>query len=427
MKKALHLAFFFAFLLVFNSCKEKIVDIYTGHVPVYMTYEELDKSIKVTEIQNIEKPGKLYFKDNIIFMNDYLKGIHVLDNSNPANPQKLAFINIPGNADVAVVDQTLYADCYTYLLVFDISDINNITLTKKIEDVFPYTVPNYDKTYKAQRPDRDKGIVIGWELQDIKDEYTGSEAMETFNVYDSQHILGNEKPLTKSGSYGSTTLSDGYGVGGSMARILASNNTLYILNNGLHVYDITDRTSPSFVKSYDHSFDVVETLFQDGSNLFIGTQSGVLIYDVENPQDPVYISDFAHATGCDPVVASNGYAYVTLRSGNDCGEVEDQLDIIDINDIENPELVKTVEMDSPYGLGVLNEVLFVCDGDAGLKMFDVTDPVEPNLTNTYQSMSPYDIIPLNNDLILIVGENGLLQYSLDQSFQLHEVGSIPLE
>ena len=50
----------------------------------------------------VSTPGKICVKGNIIFLNDLDKGVHVIDNSNPAQPRKIAFINIPGNEDIAV-------------------------------------------------------------------------------------------------------------------------------------------------------------------------------------------------------------------------------------------------------------------------------------------------------------------------------------
>ena len=50
------------------------------------------------------------------------KGIHILDNTTPANPKNVAFIDIPGNMDLAVKGDILYADLYTDLVTLDISN-----------------------------------------------------------------------------------------------------------------------------------------------------------------------------------------------------------------------------------------------------------------------------------------------------------------
>ena len=57
------------------------------------------------------------------YINDKYKGIHVIDNKNPENPVKIAFIKIAGNVDISVKDNYLYADSLKDLLVFNISNI----------------------------------------------------------------------------------------------------------------------------------------------------------------------------------------------------------------------------------------------------------------------------------------------------------------
>ena len=59
---------------------------------------------------------------NYIFLNEVNKGVHIIDNSNPAKPSIKAFINIPGNVDIAVKGSTLYADLFADLVVVDISN-----------------------------------------------------------------------------------------------------------------------------------------------------------------------------------------------------------------------------------------------------------------------------------------------------------------
>jgi hypothetical protein len=108
--------------MAFLSCKDKIEETYTVNEPVYMTYGDLRNSFKVAAGQDIVQPGKIYFKGNYIFVNEYQKGIHIVDNTDPESPQVIKFIEIPGNVDLAVKDDILYADSFIDLLAIDISD-----------------------------------------------------------------------------------------------------------------------------------------------------------------------------------------------------------------------------------------------------------------------------------------------------------------
>ena len=207
------------------------------------------------------------------------------------------------------------------------------------------------------------------------------------------------------------------GVGGSMARFTIRDNYLYTVDSQtLKTIDISDPGQPRHLKGRDQKlgFDI-ETIFVMDTLLFIGSQSGMYIYDVTRPDFPQFLSQVSHIRSCDPVVASGNYAYVTLNSENTwCGRVSNVLQVYDISNTHNPVLKQTVTgFISPRGLGVDGTKLFICDN--GLKVYDITDPVYPRWMDdlTYipeaDGIDTYDVIPLNG-LLLVVGANGLYQF-----------------
>src|SRR5690606_2672021 len=123
------------------------------------------------------------------------------------------------------------------------------------------------------------------------------------------------------------------------------------------------------------------------------------------------VSSLSHARGCDPVVVQDDYAYVTVRSGGDCGGDINQLDVIDVSNISNPILKKSFAMKNPHGLGIDGNTLFICDGDAGLKVFDGTNPltVGNELLHQFKNIQATDIIPYNN-VAMVIGDDGIYQY-----------------
>ena len=104
--------------------------------PQIMSKAAFRKSVEIVAPRNIEKSGKIYAYKDYIFVSDVNKGIHVIDNSNPKSPKRIKFLKIPGNEDISVKDDFLYADSATDLLVFDISNMNSISLKQRLEDVF---------------------------------------------------------------------------------------------------------------------------------------------------------------------------------------------------------------------------------------------------------------------------------------------------
>ena len=110
------------------------------------------------------------------------------------------------------------------------------------------------------------------------------------------------------------------GRGGSTARFAIAQNTLYTVDNSsLRVFSLATPSKPVYLKT-EHLGRNIETIFPRGENLFIGSQEGVFIYSIQNPQQPNFLSTFRHIQACDPVVANDNHAFVTLRSfDNFCG------------------------------------------------------------------------------------------------------------
>ncbi|RZL02259.1 MAG: hypothetical protein EOO89_29835, partial [Pedobacter sp.] len=136
---ALKLFSLFILLSFLSSClKDSCKSTYTIYEPVFQSLTQVRQSMKSRAPQKMEQTGKLYVYDKYIFLNEVDKGIHVIDNSNPASPRTISFIPIPGNVDLAVKDNYLYADSYSDLVVFDISTPTQVTPKKFINNTFPF-------------------------------------------------------------------------------------------------------------------------------------------------------------------------------------------------------------------------------------------------------------------------------------------------
>lgn len=220
----------------------------------------------------------------------------------------------------------------------------------------------------------------------------------------------------------------GTGQGGSMARFTISGNFLYAVdNNKLISFNITNPGETIKESEVELGFDI-ETIYSFEGYLLVGSQTGMHILSINNPAKPEYISNYTHVTACDPVVAKGNYAYVTLRTGTNCWGVN-ELHILDISDVEDPTNVNTISMINPHGLGIGNyNLLFVCEGEFGLKVFDITEPVSPELLYHYEGFHAYDVIPHANHLIM-TGDNGIMQfeYTADTIFKISEIAVVGKE
>lgn len=400
------------------SCADKVEETFEVNSPVYMTYDDLRKSVDIIDGQDIIQPGKIYFIDNYILVNEYQKGIHIVNNTDVNNPVVEKFIEIPGNVDMAVKGTMLYADSYIDLVTLDISDINNIIEVDRDTSIFPYILPNYENGI-LDDVDQSKGVVTGYKTTEKTIE---ADQSPNWRFFEKADIFYAANAAADNAGGGNNT-----GTGGSMARFTAIGNYLYIVDNAsLKLFDVSNNANPEFTKSIGISWNI-ETIFPYNEMLFIGSQTGMYVYSTQNPANPQYISEFRHATSCDPVVVEGNYAYVTLRGGNLCGNINSQLDVIDISTIEEPKLLKEYAMEEPYGLGIKNDVLFVCDGNAGLKIFEARDKlkIDSNLVAHYNDINAFDVIPLN-DVLIMIGADGLYQYDYSDLENIRLLSYIPI-
>jgi hypothetical protein len=422
MKKS-HFLFFALGVLMLPACNhgtEEYVT-YMTNEPVFMSVSEFRSSVDVEEPKPIEEQGKIAFYSDYLYISQPGKGIHVIDNRMPSNPRNIAFIELLGNADMHIKGNMLYADSFIDLVWFDISDPAAPVLKGRKEEVFPEALPPIENHYGcdyAQAMDRKNGIVVGWKVVEKK---------ELVSNYNSRWHWGWgwSKELMYTDAASSTGNSTG--MVGSMSRFAIYKDYLYtILHNQLGIFDLTGET-PEKVGKEVYVGDNAETIFPYKDYLFFGTPTGMIVYSVENPTEPVYMSRVIHILGCDPVVVEDDIAYVTVRSGDFCGQDVDMLMVIDVKDVKHPKPIVEYAMYNPKGLGIDNGTLFVCD--KGLRVFNAKDPLalmtEANKLAHFQEMDGLDVIPYNN-VLMMIADDGIYQYDYTDVTKIKLLSVLPI-
>ncbi len=382
-------------------------------VPTVKSLAEIRDNVSVSSARQTNSDGKIYVAEHYLFYIAKEQGVHVFNNTNPAAPVNIAFINIEGVHDISVKGDYLFADNFVDLLVFDISNIQNITLVRTVENtigfspIFPDDAVFYDYTVTPTGDEIITGFKI--EMRDMPDE---------------QAIIWAEDALASFNS-----ASGNIGTGGSYARFQIRNNALYTIDSyKLNVFNITNPLTTFFDKEvYMMQWfggGEFETLFIQKNILFVGSTTGMYTVDASDEFNPYFVSGFSHATACDPVVVNEYTAYITVRGGSSCGAIDDQINVIDVTDIANPTLLSTYLIDEPYGLGIKNGTLYVGCGNNGLKVFNAANSAALTLENTYEG-NVKDIIPLDSHLI-IIGDNKITQYSYGPNFTLNQLSQINL-
>lgn len=388
--------------IILPACvKDKCTSRYSYWEPVYRTKAEVRANIKNNTAKEIERPGKIYIRGNYIFLNEVDKGVHIIDNSNPSAPRQVSFVDIPGNLDMAVKGNILYADFYTDLVAIDISNPQSVTVKKFTENVFP------ERVWGNGFSPNPNMVIADWIKKDTVvpvdcggGGFFGREPLKSADVL----FLSNS-----SGVGANSSAASPQGVGGSMARFTIVNDYMYAVSNtALNVVSISNPADPVFNNRVNIGWGI-ETIYPFNNRLFIGSNSGMFVYDITNPTAPAQLSNFTHARSCDPVIADNNYAFVTLRSGTACQGFTNQLDVLDISNINSPVLKKTYPMSNPHGLSKDGNTLIICDGKEGLRFYNAADVNDLKLLTTISSGETFDVIAMNG-WALVVADDGLYQY-----------------
>ena len=411
-----------AFCFTNQSCVQDECDgkrTYIQHIPIYVQVDEIRQDIQLESARDLCRPGKLFYYQDFIFVNEFREGVHIIDNRNSDNPVNVAFINIPGNVDVAVKGNVMYADNYIDLLAFDITDPTNPIFKARTTDVFNSIGLNeelghlvyYEQTEVTEELDcSDPNFGAAW-WPAQGNVFVAAETVRDFdsNVDDINTNLPN-------------------GIAGSLAAFSVIGDFLYVIDEWrLDAFDLEDPCNPVFHTTTEVGW-AIETLFPYKDDLlFIGSQSGMFIYSVATPGNPVYLSEFQHARACDPVIVKDDIAYVTLRDGTTCLGFNNQLDVIDVSDVNNPVLMASFNMENPHGLSIKGNTLYLCEGRFGLKAFDLEnlEEIDEQLLAQRSDVHAFDVIALpHKDVALVIGDDGFYQYDISNPEELNKMSEI---
>ena len=402
MKKIVVL-FLLAGLCVRCSVDSSQIIHYSVNEPVFTSSETFRNSIKIiSKAQELADCGKICFYNDYLYVSEPGKGIHIIDNTDPSRPQMKGYIEIMGNRDLVVRDHRLYADALIDLVWFDISNPSQPVLAGRMENLFPNALPIIDNEYGydyllCQTGIAQGKIVTGWQLKKHKQQ-------NNYRQENQDMSYGVSGPIFSQGNNATHGMKKG-----SMSRFGLYDHYLYAVDNSQ--MNLIDLSGEKPEKARDNIYiRNVETVSFYRDKLFLGTSSGLMIYSIEDPIHPVLYSQITHVYGnCNPFAVHEDLVYVTIHSGNPCGQNTNQLKIFDISNAKFTVEVAIYPMTHPKGLGISNGMLFLCD--AGLKIFNTNN--YKSLTNSefayYTQIDGYDLLFFNN-ILLVISDKGLYQY-----------------
>ncbi len=395
-----------------DSCEQTWTQVVA--VPVTLDRAEIQEDIGLEPAIDLCVGGGIYAYGDYIFMNRLNEGYHILNNQRPESPQNVAFLRIPGATQMAFIEGKLVSNSYADLVTLEMDGIQSARLVS--------STPNF-LLDENTLPVDESSVVVGYEDQEVEFTQTcdGSIVGQWDGCQNCDFAINAGENSSGFGGFGTSSVN----TAGSISRMAFSGNLLYVIGSSrLSTYSMENNLLIN-TNNQQQTFGMETVIVRDGF-LYVGSQSGMHTYSLENARVPAFLSTFTHFTGCDPVAVENDIAIVTVRDGRDCGNTSlNVMYVLDISDKSNPVELTSANMNNPRGVALYNGTIYLCDGDAGLKVFDLDGGSFPTVAQrqlqVFDEVSMTDVAVLPyaaGDILLTVGAEHLSQFSISSTGEL---------
>jgi hypothetical protein len=141
----------------------------------------------------------------------------------PTAPSTWGFLEIPGNVDIAVRGNYLYADSYIDLVVFDLSNPEDPGFVQRVENVFPNIYPI----------DESRGVLVRYEETEVREPIDCKDLIDQMRWQDDVLMA---RPMAADAARAQVNT----GIGGSLARFTILNQYMYAVDEySLKVFDLS--------------------------------------------------------------------------------------------------------------------------------------------------------------------------------------------
>ncbi|WP_417886824.1 hypothetical protein [Zunongwangia sp.] len=157
----------FICLITLQSCiywgSDDEIVVGSGYTPITVSREIFESTIELQQNRPVSNAGKIYVKDQFLFINEKEEGFHIYNNQDPENPEAVSFLKVPGATDLAIRGNTIFVHHYVDLLSIELNLITNEILTMtRTPDVFPQlnSPDGFEAAYFDVSADK---IIVGYE------------------------------------------------------------------------------------------------------------------------------------------------------------------------------------------------------------------------------------------------------------------------
>lgn len=214
---------------------------------------------------------------------------------------------------------------------------------------------------------------------------------------------------------------------GSLSRVISIGNFIYAVDdNHLITINAGDPANLSIANNISLGANI-QTIYHHNGSLFIGSATQMYVYNIQNnPAAPSLTSSYIYPVIIeprDPILALDSVIYSTSTSAVGSGVFR----VFDSRDLTNPVLLEENFLQTPRGMDVSGNYLYLCNGRFGIWIYSITDPFHPilesiidennNLANGEMGTNDYYDVIAENGQLFCYTKGALLNYNISQPNQ----------
>lgn len=364
-------------------------------------------------------------------------GVYAININDPTNPIQTDFYDSYFNAITGISDHIICTNSEGFT-IFDVSTPGQIVYLYEtsmpgfmtdiaIKDGYAYTGSNGIRIFDMADHSRPQQVAF-IESNAMLIDFTGDMAVcipESMGSGNQLKLLDVSDPANpfEIGHYNNLLLTQ---------EAIIHGNYVYVAGwwDGVTILNITDPSSPSFVKKVHNwkngaipgeEFCYASDISVQGNYLYIidykpfenEDTKGLYIYDISDPENPVFISRYVQMSGhAWRIKVKHNYAYLADGEGG--------LEVIDITDPATPFIAAYLPlMDVAYNLDVSNGYVYAaCYILGGVQAIDISNPEDPSVAGYYyrSGLFALNVTADDHDIYIADGSAGFQVYRHDVIF-----------
>ncbi len=371
-----------------SECKQTLY--YTANVPVYASKASIRDAVTVETSLAVDSVAEMLSYKETLFLRNGTDGIHVIDNTDPSNPDNHAYIKIVPCFAMETNDDQLYVIQGTDLVVFDLSDVRNPVVKHRVNDLYNSDFAKGDS------------FVVGYEQQEVVKVLNDFSCSDQFIFPEDEVIRG--------------AISTPHG------QITVHKDHIYTADNqSVVTLALNGSAAPGFTSrmaAFNNIPDARLYILLDSILLF-GTGSGLMALDITtNPASPVNTGGFFPAGGCNPIAIWDSLTFAPMF--NDLQEDESfcfsnpMISVVDV--VTRRPISRVTGYSQPYYMHYHNNRVLLCNGFEGFRIFGVQDRIllSDYIDNSGESNNVHARLGMlfGENNVLVYGNNGVFQYDI---------------